>query len=118
MSKSNSPAEGNGGSLFSPKEWAQKLGNFKPRDKRLPQAVDIFSAEHAAASFLHGWDVHEYHYQSEPLKLTQKDYELALEAAGKYPCSPPHAPALSKAVAKKFENFKPKTAANKAEKES
>lgn len=80
---------------LEPHEWAEKLGNFRGKDSRLPQSQDFFTPAHAAADFLHGWSKHRHHFQSAPLLITQADYEAALEAAGGYPVTQPCEAALS-----------------------
>lgn len=49
-----------------------------------------FSVAHECAAILHGWAEHEHH-ADEPIKLSRKDYELALKAATE-PYSPPVCP--------------------------
>lgn len=80
---------------LQPNEWAAKLGHVRVGDARLPQSSQLFSAAHVVADLLHGWTKHLHHYQSAPLLISQADYEAALKAAGEYPSTPAHEPALS-----------------------
>lgn len=80
---------------LQPHEWAKKTGHYRRGDPRLPQSTDLYDAVHVAADVLHGWSKHRHHFQSAPILLTQADYEAALKAAGEYPVTPAHEPALS-----------------------
>ena len=84
--------------LCTPSEWREKMGLIRRRDPRLPQSVDIVDWKHQCADLLHGWSQHAYHFQSEPLLISQADYEAALKAAGEYPATPEHKPACSPKV--------------------
>jgi hypothetical protein len=90
------PAATAGDDQRTPEDWAKALG---PKEAP-PHLV-------ASASYLHGWKDHAFHYQTEPLLLTQGDFAAALKAAGDYPTVPPHRPALSKTVADRFKDFQP-----------
>lgn len=49
--------------------------------------------KHRVADSIHGWSQHEYHYQADPVMLTDDEYLAALEsAAGDYT---PHGPAVA-----------------------
>jgi len=97
QSPPSSPAAG--GSAPAPKrtpeDWAERLGHIKKRDKRIPQSETHPDWQHAAADKGHGWSKHAFHYEKDPLLITQADYEAALEAAASYPTTPLHEPAMS-----------------------
>lgn len=86
----------------TPAEWAAKLGHIHQRDPRLPQSETRPTWQHAVADQLHGWTLHEHHFQGQPLLLSQADYMAALEAGGEYPVTPAHGPALSPALRKEI----------------
>src|SRR5690606_16040954 len=91
--------------------WARKLGHVakkaSPLDVNGKRRPLHFDTAHAAADQLHGWSLHKQH-TTEPLVLSQSDYEAALSAA----LSPkgrhyvPHTGALSKFAKKRAENRK------------
>src|SRR5688572_11540260 len=60
-------------------QTAPRAAKLEPRD---PSTITIQDPRFAAASALHGWQSHEYH-AGEPLRLSEEDYMLALEAAEK-----------------------------------
>ena len=78
----------------TPEAWAESLG---------PKQMAAF----ASADYLHGWSEHAYHYQGEPLLMTQECFESALKAAGEFPTVAPHKAALGKLAAERFNSFKP-----------
>lgn len=92
----------------TPEYWALKLGHVakkaSPLDVNGKRRPLHFDAAHAAADQLHGWSLHKQH-TTEPLVLSQSDYEAALSAA----LSPkgrhyvPHTGALSKFAKKRAE---------------
>ena len=41
----------------------------------------LYLWQHRVADVIHGWSVHEYHYQADPVRLTSEDYLAALESA-------------------------------------
>lgn len=79
----------------TPEQWARVLGHMKLADPRIPQSTTHADWQHAAADKLHGWGRHAYHYQAEPMLLTQDDYQAALDAAAEYPNKPAHEPAMA-----------------------
>lgn len=82
--------------LKTPGEWAALTGNFTARNAKLPQARDVFSAPHAAAAVLYGWDHDAHHNQAElAFKLSKGDYSRALSTAVNYPSGPVHEPAIA-----------------------
>lgn len=92
----------------TPEYWARKLGHVakkaSPLDVNGKRRPLHFDAAHAAADQLHGWSLHKQH-TTDPLVLSQSDYEAALSAA----LSPkgrhyvPHTGALSKFAKKRAE---------------
>lgn len=99
------------GERKTPVEWAEAKGLLTRRDPRLPQQVDVFDPRHAAAAQLHGWTADAHHYQGDQaLRLSEEDYDAAIDAAGKFPCCAPHKPALSRTVGDRYQNFKPRAA--------
>lgn len=98
---------------LTPDAWGRKLGHFKVGDVRLPQNVQHFDPQHAAADELFGWSRHAYHYQAEPFLITEADYLEALKTAGSFPVSAPHPAALPASQAARFANFKPRKARDK-----
>lgn len=120
MPKNDPPVAGEGGGgarapqpaaqqLLTPLEWAKRKKLITPRNPRFPQSVEVAHWQHSTAAQLHGWTEDAHHYQgAQALRLSERDYDAALEAAAKFPTVPPHGPALSRVVAERFENFKPK----------
>lgn len=102
------PAEKTPNEPTTPEYWARKLGHVakkaSPLDVNGKRRPLHFDAAHAAADQLHGWSLHKQH-TTEPLVLSQSDYEAALSAA----LSPkgrhyvPHTGALSKFAKKRAE---------------
>jgi hypothetical protein len=82
----------------TPEDWGKKHGHWREVNALIPetQAKSHWKAAHATAEYLHGWADHAYHYENDPLLITEADYVAALEAAANYPNTPPHGPALSK----------------------
>jgi hypothetical protein len=78
-----------------PEDWATRLGHMHQAKENIPQSTTHADWKHATADRLHGWTKHAHHYQKDPLLLTQKDYETALENAAEYPLKEAHEPALS-----------------------
>jgi hypothetical protein len=79
-------------------EWAKRLGHIQQANPHVPQSITHYDWRHACADVLCGWSRHAYHYQNDPLLLTQEDYETALENAAEYPNKPAHEPAMSPLV--------------------
>jgi hypothetical protein len=98
---------------LTPDAWGRKLGHFKAGDTRLPQNVQHFDPQHAAADELFGWSRHAYHFQAAPFLITETDYIAALKTAGEFPVSAPHPAALPASQAERFANFKPRKARDK-----
>lgn len=40
-----------------------------------------FDWKHRVAAHIHGWDAHNYHYQADPILLTDDEYKAAIAAA-------------------------------------
>lgn len=55
-------------------EFGQKHAKHDPDDSPYKQ-------DHRVADSLHGWSLHNYHYQADPVRLTRAVYQTALEAA-------------------------------------
>lgn len=49
--------------------------------------------KHRVADTIHGWSQHEYHYQADPVMLTDEEYLEALESAAGD--NVPHKPAIA-----------------------
>jgi hypothetical protein len=66
----------------------------------------VYTADHAAAAALHGWDAHRHHF-GEHLYLTARDYEAAIVAATTTPEGErepvPHRAALSPRCPHRFD---------------
>jgi hypothetical protein len=78
----------------SPDQWARMLGEYHA--PKYPWQEPHYSARHAAAAALHGWNEHTHH-SGAPMFLSQADYLAALEAAmPKIGNAKAHKPALSK----------------------
>jgi len=82
-----------------------------------PEVVDggRYKWQHRVADQLHGWTVHNYHHQADPVTLLDADYLAALRAAEQGLA--PHAPAVAKAPdykarAKVIADAKARAAAN------
>lgn len=80
----NAPADGSA-KLPTIEEHALATGNVKPMTfefftRTRPQDRMVFSAEHAAAAALHGWNAHAHH-ANETFRCTREAYEAALKAA-------------------------------------
>ena len=81
--------------MRSPTDWAKALGEFHDA-KGVPGQEDFFSARHAAAAALHGWNDHAHH-EGRELEMTEADYRTALDAGHPKKGNPKaHRPALSK----------------------
>ncbi|MBA2724284.1 MAG: hypothetical protein H0U56_15630 [Methylibium sp.] len=78
---------------LTPTQWAERKGMVKAA--AFPWEQPRVDARHAAADSLHAWGYHAYHYQAEPLLLTEQDYDAALKAAAEFPLELPHKPAIS-----------------------
>lgn len=81
--------------LLTPQDWAVRLGHIHQAHPHIPQSTTHADWQHAVGDKLHGWSDHAYHYPNEPLKISQADYETALENAAAYPLKEAHGPALS-----------------------
>jgi hypothetical protein len=86
--------------MMTPEDHARATGNAKRALRRVvfgnqPANYEKFSAEHNAASVMHGWS-HNEHEFGEPHKLPRSAYLAALEAA----CTgdTPHAAAVCKVL--------------------
>jgi len=97
------PAAAPGNELATPHEHAVATGNTVTLRETIrlrggvPGERTGYSAAHAAAARLHGWQAHEYH-ANEPIRITREAYLAALEAASKPDDQGvywPHAEALS-----------------------
>lgn len=87
------PAAKHGSSdKLTPNEWARRKG-LLVEDVREPYAKGF----HASAEQLHGWAWHAHNYQApgQEFRLTQVDYDAALEAASQFPAKPAHRAALA-----------------------
>lgn len=59
---------------------------------RDPERNSPYGWKHRVADTIHGWSQHEYHYQADPIMLTDQEYLAALaSAAGD---NVPHEPAI------------------------
>ena len=87
----------------TPEEHAEATGNVKMlKSRRSINGVSIgktYSAGHAAAAQLHGWEAHKA-ATVEPFKLTREAYELAIVAA--LEGSEPYKDALSQFAPKRL----------------
>lgn len=101
------PKKPEGPKKKTPDAWAKKLGHFHSRNPAIPQSVDYYGWQHAAADKLYGWSDHAYNHQAEPFELTEEDYAKALDAAAKYPTVAPHAPAIPPSRKDLFKDFQP-----------
>lgn len=86
--------------VMTPDDHARATGNAKRAVRKVvfgnqPANYEKFSAEHNAASVMHGWSHHGHEF-GEELKLSRSDYLAALEAAGNG--NTPHAGAASKVL--------------------
>ena len=82
--------------MHTPEEWAKRLGHVCVAPEHMPQLRTHYDWRHAVADALHGWSQHAYHYQAEPLLLTETHYCAALDAAAEYPTKPAHVPAFGR----------------------
>jgi len=80
--------------VCTPHQWAVKQGRFTRANPLVPQTRDHYDVAHACADVLHGWARHDYNFQTDPVKLTEDDYNAALDAAMHYPNKQPHKAAL------------------------
>lgn len=95
----NPPADANpSADKLTPLEWAERNGMLGKADPRFPQIAPSVSAAYAAADALHGWahDAHNYQAPGQQLKLTEADFNAALEAGLAYPAKPAHGPACGR----------------------
>lgn len=91
---------------LAPIEWARELGHEKTYG-RGRQARKLLSPEYATANAYYGWDKQAHHWGADSLKLSEKDFRAALDAAAKFPTVPLYAPAISKVIAERYRDFKP-----------
>lgn len=92
--------------MLTPLQWAHEL-KLKKRYGIGPSARTLLSAEYETASVLYGWALQVHHYGAESLRLTEKDFLAAMQAAAKYPTVRPHAPAIAEVVKARFADFRP-----------
>lgn len=109
------PQQEAGPDLRTPLEWAQAKGLIlAPRfDFQGPQP----HWKYAAADALYGWAHHAYHFQGEDdvFRITEKDFELAIEAAAQFPAKPAHEPGVAPSCPHKAEFARAKAEAARAE---
>jgi hypothetical protein len=80
--------------LRSVDEWARALGEYQG-GKGQPGYEPHYSARHAAACALHGWNAHAHHAGA-AMRLSEFDYRAALDAASpKQGNGAAHKPAFS-----------------------
>lgn len=96
--KTEPPKDTGEGLLRTPRQWAETLGNVKRVSQYTPQIPELVDWKHACADALHGWskDAHAYQGEHQTFRLSQEDYQQALEVACIYPNTPPHAAAIPK----------------------
>jgi hypothetical protein len=87
--------------LETPLKWAVALGHYR-KHGRGAEARKMLSADYAAANVLYGWADQAHHYGPDSFRLSQEDFEVAIEAAGQYPAKPPHPPAVPKVREARF----------------
>lgn len=75
-------------------EWGKELGHWHSPSGISYDQNGFWKREYAAANALHGWSRHAYHYASDPLLMTKKQFLAAIDAAQIGP--DPYGPALSK----------------------
>lgn len=80
--------------MKTPHEHAVSRGYYKGKNPLLPQNEAFYFWKHACADRLHGWANDAHHYSTDPFKLSDDDYELALTAAAEYPNTPAYEPAI------------------------
>lgn len=77
--------------LLTPNEWALRKGLL------VDDGREVFAKGfHAEAEQLYGWKWHAHNFQApeQAFRLTEADYDAALEAAGQFPAKPAHEPAV------------------------
>ncbi len=108
--------------LLSPSDWAKRKGHLKSEDVPVNEVLGTgphYSWQHACADAAHGWSHHAYHYQAEPLLLSEADYMAAIDAAcpkeglplQHEPARAPHAPKAPKEHAEMAERIRSAKAA-------
>jgi hypothetical protein len=63
---------------FELRELAERNGQIV---KQLDAEDSPFGWRHRVADSVHGWSAHNYHYQADPIMLTEEQYRAALDAA-------------------------------------
>lgn len=84
--------------LLTPEEWGFRKDMIGKPDPIRPYEPPPKKAEYAAADALHGWtaDAHDYQSEDQKLRISEGDFDKALEAAGMYPAVPAHEPACGR----------------------
>lgn len=93
----------------TPAEWASLLGDFRPRDTRLPQSVDHVAPAYAVADKLYGWSKHAYDFQdpAAAFRISKATYLAALRTAPQFPAVDLTAEALTPEAAELLKDHKP-----------
>jgi hypothetical protein len=105
---------------LTPASWAERKGIAPKADPARPWIEPVSSNPHYhAADVLHGWSHHAYHYQAESdaFRITEEDFDLALDAGAAFPAQPAHLAAVTPSCPFKAEHeAKAKAAAEAAAK--
>jgi hypothetical protein len=94
------PEAPKGPELLTPQAWGERLGLAQKADPARPWIEAHSDWRFAAAEKAHGWRENARAYQDEAhpdrLKLTEEDFNAALEAGAQFPAQPAHRPACGK----------------------
>ena len=92
---------------FTPAEYCAAHCMVKSRG---PIGGKTVSVKYAVAAHLFQWASQAHHYGVDSFRLTQEEFEQALDSAAAFPCSAPFPQAVPPVIKDKFKNFKPKKA--------